>query len=120
MILTITFVLTLDSQYVAQDSRTFGLVGKKSSHFTNADGTSLTAITSVEHLDDGDFRGDAIAGKKGERFVYFGLEQNGAWLRRWKLRQKQLETIFVAAVAEHITVFVLLGKDVTPTISLTT
>lgn len=120
MILTITFVLTLDSQYVTQDGRTFGLVGKKSNHFINADGTSLTSITSVEQMDDGDFRGDAVAGKKGERFIYFGLEQSGAWLRRWKLRQQQLETIVAAAVAEHITVIVLLGKDVTPTISLTT
>jgi len=118
--LTITFLVTLDSQYVAEDGRTFGMLGKKSSHFITADGVSLVACTSVEFVDGPDYRGDAVAGKKGERFVYFGLEQSGAWLRRWKLRQQQLETIVAAAVAEHITVIVLLGKDVTPTISLTT
>jgi hypothetical protein len=80
--LTITFFVTLDSEYVAQDGRTFGLLGKKVSHFITADGASLTATTSVEFVDGADYRGDAIAGKKGERFVYFGLEQSGAWLRR--------------------------------------
>ena len=78
-----------------------------------------SATTSVEFVDGADYRGDAIAGKRGERFVYFGLEQSGAWLRRWKLRQQQLDVIFGAAVSEQITVSVLLGKDVTPSISLT-
>ena len=117
--LTITLLVTLDTQYVAQDGRTFGLVGKKFSHFINADGASLTATASVEFVDGTDYRGDAIAGKKGERFVYFGLEQSGAWLRRWKLRQQQLDVIFAAAASDKITVSVFLGKDVTPSISLT-
>jgi hypothetical protein len=117
--LTITFLVTLDSQYVAQDGRTFGLVGKKVSHFITGAGASLTATTSVEFVDGADYRGDAIAGKRGERFVYFGLEQSGAWLRRWKLRHQQLDVIFGAAVSDQITVSVLLGKDVTPSISLT-
>jgi hypothetical protein len=47
------------------------------------------------------------------------LEQSGAWLRRWKLRHQQLDVIFGAAVSDQITVSVLLGKDVTPSISLT-
>ena len=119
MILKITFLVTLDSQYVAQDGRTFGMLGKKFSHFMSADGTSLTAITSVEFVGGPDYRGDAISGKKGERFVYFGLEQSGTWLRRWKLRQQQLDVIFGAAVSDEIAVSVLLGKDVTPVVSLT-
>ena len=117
--LTITFLVTLDSQYVAEDGRTFGMLGKKSSHFITADGVSLVACTSVEFVDGPDYRGDAVAGKKGERFVYFGLEQSGTWLRRWKLRQQQLDVIFGAAVSDQITVSVILGKEVTPVVSLT-
>lgn len=115
--LTITFVVALDSQYVAHDGRSYGLVGKKSGQFASVDSNPLTVCTTVELLDGNDYRGDAIAGKKGERFVYFGLERSGTWLRRWKLRQQQLDSIFGAAVSDQITVFVFLGRDVTPTIT---
>lgn len=116
---TITFLVTLDSQYVGHDGRTFGLVGKKSTHFVSADGSPLAISTSVEQLGEGDYRGDAVAGNRGERFVYFGLERSGTWLRRWKLRQHQLDVIFAAVVSDQITVSVMLGKDVTPVVSLT-
>lgn len=118
MILNISFDVTLDAQYVAPDGRSFGLLGKKANHLVSADGRSLVACVSIEYVDY-DYRGDAIAGKKGERFVYFGLEHDGAWLRRWKLRQHQLDTIFAAATETHVTVSVKLGKEVTPVVSLT-
>ncbi len=117
MILNISFDVTLDAQYLAPDGRSFGLLGKKANHLVSADGRSLMAYVSIEHVDD-DYRGDAIAGKKGDRFVYFGLEQNGTWLRRWKLRQHQLDTIFAATTETHVTVSVKLGKEVTPVVSL--
>lgn len=118
MILNISFDVTLDAQYLAPDGRSFGLLGKKANHLVSADGRSLMAYVSIEYVDD-DYRGDAIAGKKGDRFVYFGLEQDGAWLRRWKLRQHQLDTIFAGTTDPHVTVSVKLGKEVTPVVSLT-
>ena len=69
-------------------------------------------------LIDSDYRGDAVAGKRGERFVYFGLEKNGQWIRRWKLRQYQLDSIFGESSVSAVPVHVLLGKDVTPKVSI--
>jgi len=118
MTLTVEFKVTLDSQYVAPDGRSFGLVGKKHSHFVGADITLLTASTAFERLDDGDFRGDTVSGKKGDRFVYFGLQQSGVWLRRWKLRQHQLNSIFAAGDSHPVIVSIFLGEEVTPTVSI--
>jgi hypothetical protein len=74
--------------------------------------------TTIERDADSDYRGAAVVGKKGERFVYFGLEKNGQWLRRWKLRHHQLDDFFNASSAGDVVVHVFLGKDVTPQVAM--
>jgi hypothetical protein len=118
MTLTITFILTLDAQYTNVSDRQWGMLGKKVNFLEAVNGHQMSVCTCIESLDASDYRGDAVAGKKGERFVYFGLEQSGKWLRRWKLRQYQLDDIFESASANEVTVNVLLGKEVTPQVSL--
>jgi hypothetical protein len=115
---TITFVLTLDAEYVSGNHRQWGLLGKKVNLLEALDGHQLSVRACIESPDGSDYRGDAIAGNKGDRFVYFGLEQSGKWLRRWKLRQYQLDDIFESASADEVTVNVFLGKEVTPQVSL--
>ncbi len=117
MTLTITFILALDPIYVTQDGRTCGLLGKKMSQFSRVDGDAVVVCTTIESKGGVDYGGDSINGTKGDRFVYFGLEQNGQWLRRWKLRQHQLDEIFAAANTDQTTISVGLGRDVTPAIS---
>jgi hypothetical protein len=114
MTVTITFILTLDTEYVSGIERQWGLLGKKVNLLQPVDGHQMSVCTCIESPDANDYRGDAVAGKKGDRFVYFGLEESGKWLRRWKLRQHQLDDIFQRASREDVTVNVFLGKEVTP------
>lgn len=118
MILSITFTLTLDTQYTADPGQQWGLLGKKESHLELVNGTPMMVATTIERDADSDYRGAAVAGKKGERFVYFGLEKNGQWLRRWKLRQHQLDSIFDSSSTGDVIVHVFLGKDVTPQVAI--
>ena len=118
MILNITFSLTLDTQYTADTAQKWGLLGKKESHLELVNGTPLMVSTTIERDADSDYRGASVAGKKGERFVYFGLEKNGQWLRRWKLRQHQLDSIFDSSSTGDVVVHVFLGKDVTPQVAI--
>ena len=118
MILNITFTLTLDTQYTTDPGQHWGLVGKKESHLELVNGTPMMVATTIERDADSDYRGAAVVGKKGERFVYFGLEKNGQWLRRWKLRHHQLDDIFNASSAGDVKVHVFLGKDVTPQVAI--
>lgn len=118
MMLNITFTLTLDTQYTADPGQQWGLLGKKESHLELVNGTPMMVATTIERDADGDYRGAAVAGKKGERFVYFGLEKNGQWLRRWKLRQHQLDSIFDSSSTGDVIVHVFLGKDVTPQVAI--
>lgn len=119
MTVTVKFSITLESEYAIADGRLFGLVGKKSSHLVTVDGTTFTTSSVVGNLDGLDYLGDAIFGKKNERFVYFGLMHDGKWLRRWKLRHIQLDQIFAKADADCISVSVSLGRAVTPVITFT-
>jgi hypothetical protein len=118
MTVTITFVLTLDTEYVSGNERHWGLLGKKVNLLQPVDGHQMSVCVGIESPDANDYRGDTVAGKKGDRFVYFGLEESGKWLRRWKLRQHQLDVIFQRASREEVTVNVFLGKEVTPQVSL--
>ncbi len=118
MTLTITFILRLDAEYVSGSNRQWGLLGKKDNVLQAVDGHHLSVCACIESPDGRDYRGDAIAGNKGDRFVYFGLEQSGKWLRRWKLRQYQLDDIFKSASGDEVTVSVFLSKEVTPRVSL--
>lgn len=118
MILNIKFSLTLDTQYTADTGQNWGLLGKKENHLELVTGIPVMVATTIERDADSDYRGSAVAGKKGERFVYFGLEKNGQWLRRWKLRQHQLDDIFDASSAGDVIVHVFLGKDVTPQVAI--
>ena len=118
MILNIKFSLTLDTQYTADTGQNWGLLGKKENHLELVTGIPVMVATTIERDADSDYRGAAVAGKKGERFVYFGLEKNGQWLRRWKLRQHQLDDIFDASSAGDVVVHVFLGKDVTPQVAI--
>lgn len=118
MMLNITFTLTLDTQYSADSGQHWGLLGKKANQLVSATGEAIIVATTIERLIDSDYRGDAVAGKRGERFVYFGLEKNGEWIRRWKLRQYHLDSIFGESSVSAVAVHVLLGKDVTPKVSI--
>lgn len=118
MMLTITFNLTLDTQYSGDTGQQWGLLGKKACQLVSVTGEAIMVATTIERLTDSDYRGDAVAGKRGERFVYFGLEKNGQWIRRWKLRQYQLDSIFNESSVSAVAVHVFLGKDVTPTVSI--
>ena len=118
MILNITFSLTLDTQYTADPGQHWGLLGKKESHLELMNGAPLMVATTIERDADSDYRGATVSGKKGERFVYFGLEKNGQWLRRWKLRQHQLDSIFDSSSTGDVIVHVFLGKDVTPQVAI--
>lgn len=118
MMLNITFTLTLDTQYTADPGQQWGLLGKKANQLVSATGEAIIVATTIERLIDSDYRGAAVAGKKGERFVYFGLEKNGQWLRRWKLRQHQLDSIFDSSSTGDVIVHVFLGKDVTPQVAI--
>jgi hypothetical protein len=117
MILNITFTLTLDAKFSADTGQSWGLLRKRENQLELVNGTVMIVTTTIERLADSDFRGDAVAGNKGERFVYFGLEKNGQWLRRWKLRQHQLDDIFNGSSTSSTTVHVFLGLEVTPTVS---
>jgi len=118
MTISVTFIVTLDPQYIMGDGRKWGLLGKKVNQLYIADGTSITVTTPIESIEGNDYRGDSVVGKKGDRFVYFGLEQDGQWLRRWKLRHKQLDEIFNDAASTELNVYVFLGHEVTPQILL--
>lgn len=120
MTLAVTFVLTLDTQYTAGLRRQCGLLGKKANQLHTVDGNPIAITTSIESIDGSDYRGDSVAGKKGDRFVYFGLEQDGNWVRRWKLRHHQLDDIFNGDATAALSVHVYLDKEVTPKISLAT
>jgi len=118
MTLTITFLLTLHAEYTSGPDRHWGMLCKKVNLLQPCDGQQISVCACIDSPDGSDYRGDAVAGNKGDRFVYFGLEENGNWLRRWKLRQYQLDDIFQSAIGDEVTVNVYLGKEVTPQVTL--
>ena len=114
MTLTLHIALTLDSQYLAVGGGKWGMLDRTQSELFDITNGSIVVMTSIESLAGGDYRGLAVAGKKGDRFVYFGLQENGQWLRRWKLRHHQLDAIFENDWTSQALVYLYLGKDVTP------
>jgi hypothetical protein len=117
VILEIQFVLTLDPQYVSTTERRFGLLGKTHHQLELVTTNPLTVNTSIESLLDGDYKGSTVVGKRRDRFIYFGLEQGGQWIRRWKLRHQQIDAIFNHAWTSDVVIHLLLTKDVTPVMS---
>ena len=66
-------------------------VGKDVEHRVGGDASSATWALALTRTDDGDWRGPAVQGKRGERFVYLvwiGRERGGptAMFRRAKLQ----------------------------------